>query len=200
MTNKHENKYENLVVHCKSKEEWDWVFEHLPEGCRDQDRIYDKYSNLKEHSAIMIDVGNGFVFYDDISFYLHSWWSDKIISFQEYQDMFLQDQQEEANQYHVQPSTPAKEFDKELYDKSWTYKYFVDTGIDLSNIKPEDINRKPSKPNTKSLELLSKNISTFTKAAKLAGIDEKELDSYSKLLIQLSAGGVELSWTLHHNA
>ena len=160
MTNKHANKYENLVVHCKSKEEWDWVFDNLPEGYSDP---CNKQRNYNLYSGYCIRIHDNTIDFDGIIFYQDEMINrtslvKAIISFQEYRDMFLQDQQEEVNQHHIQPS----------------------------------------KPNTKALELLASNISTFTKAAKLAGIEEKELDSYSKILIQLSSSGVELSWTLHH--
>lgn len=65
--------------------------------------------------------------------------------------------------------------------------------------RQEEYNQYQVIPEHRTLKLLSKNISTFTKAAKLAGIEEDELDNYSKLLIELSAGGVELSWTFHPN-
>ena len=156
MTNKHENKYENLVIHCKYKEEWDWVFDNLPAG------YSDKYSHKKmggNHIQYSVRFCRGAVNYDKIEFYLmpiNSYYVKAIVSFQEYKQMILQDRQEECNQHLVIPKH-------------------------------------------KTLEILSKNISTFTKAAKLAGIEEGELDSYSKLLIELSAGGVELSWTFHPN-
>lgn len=156
MTNKHENKYENLVIHCKSKEEWDWVFDNLPEGYSDK-YLYKKMGGNDIEYSVRFCCGT--VNYHVIEFYLMPINSDyvkAIISFQEYKQMILQDRQEEYNQYQVIPEH-------------------------------------------RTLKLLSKNISTFTKAAKLAGIEEKELDSYSKLLIELSAGGVELSWTFHPN-
>lgn len=160
-TNNNTNKYENLVIYCNSKEEWDWVFEHLPEGYSDS---YGRQISYNLIRGYCIRLHDNIVDFDGFDYYNKNYNNKTglvkaIISFEEYKDMFLQDQQEEANQYHAQPS----------------------------------------KPNTKTLELLSKNISTFTKATKLAGIDEKELDSYSKLLIQLSAGGVELSWIFYPN-
>lgn len=165
MTNKHENKYENLVIHCKSKEEWDWVFDNLPEGYSDLGGIKNinftpDYSGLYLHTC-KVSYGGG-------SFYTSKLYANRndpfrvkaIISFQEYKQMILQDRQEECNSY--QPPFANKH-------------------------------------SHKTLEILSKNIATFTKAAKLAGIEENELDNYSKLLIELSAGGVELSWTFHPN-
>lgn len=52
MTNKHANKYENLVVHCKFKEEWDWVFDNLPEGYSDLTGI--KNINFTPNMVIFI--------------------------------------------------------------------------------------------------------------------------------------------------
>ena len=159
MTNKHENKYENLVIHCKYKGEWDWVFDNLPEGYSDTDKIkrlyHEDYTCLRLCSAR--------VCYGSLEFCKRVDNEDivkAIISFQEYKQMILQARQERCNSYC-----------------------------------PPFAN----KHSHKTLEILSKNISTFTKAAKLAGIEENEIDSYSKLLIELSAGGVELSWTFHPN-
>lgn len=154
-TNKYASKYENLVIHCKYKGEWDWVFDNLPEGYSDRHGIQNMYN---QYYTCLRLCQNG-VCYSTLEIYKRldsEYYVKAIISFQEYKQMILQDRQEECNQYQVIPEH-------------------------------------------KTLKLLSKNIATFTKAAKLAGIEENELDNYSKLLIELSVGGIELSWTFHPN-
>ena len=66
MTNKHENKYENLVVHCKSKQEWDWVFDNLPEGYSDPD---NKRKNYNSYLFSCIHINDNCIDFDGIRYY-----------------------------------------------------------------------------------------------------------------------------------
>lgn len=159
------------IVHTPAQQQWDNVLtisKYCDENIGLQSGWWETY---KEESCIHLNGKNS-------GFGSKGFYQDSDIpkfTYQEFIELIISS----SNYSNARVLEAVKEFAKDIKQPS--------AGI----VKLEDV------PKYKTLELLSNNITTFTKAAKLAGIDENYLDNYSKLLIELSVGGVELSCTFH---